>query len=476
MKCGKHYEEIKKVMFALFSQGLLGVMTFFTNLVLPGYMGPEEYGYLQKFMFYLSYLNMFALGFNDGITLNYAGKGQEDLPYERIRRGIRIIMLYACGVMLALAAWAIRQGESYERYIWLMLSMNLGITFLVCIGNGICLAINKSVFYNTINLLQRFVFCVGICMLWAGKACTAKKAILVDTLSFFLVACVYLVSEKRFFWGKASGWRDGIHEVKQLCVSGLAIALSVTLMGLVPAFGRVIVEKAESIRVYGIYSFYVSVLSIILTFTNAIGTVAFPMFKKYDKENLDKYYTTLSCLYQLVGTVVNYVYIPLYFIIKFFMPEYYENITWLIVLLPLCYPLGKTQVLLVPVYKAYRMENKLLKINLVVFLLIVVTTVLGYTFTNSVFVVAVITACITAIYNKILEQYLYHINTAIEKKANWIDLLTPIVFALCALQGSMGKFAICYSIYTLIVILYIGSKGRRNGKNTFFDNTISEAK
>lgn len=448
---------IRRVGFTVITQGLLGVMTLFTGIILPKYMGPEQYGYLQQFTFYISYLNLLGLGFNDGLTLNYAGVKKENLPIERIRSAIRIQSIYSLMISLVLTVISIFLLNGNEAFVFVMVGVNVVPVMLICITNAICLATNNSIMYNISNLLQRSLFCVGAFICLLREIQTAKNIILMDTFSFFIVFIIMLCYCKNFFFGKRESWRIGFKEVKILCFSGVTIALSVTILGLMTSCGRIIIEYNESIRTYGIYSFYISVLSIILTFTNAIGVIAFPIMKNVEENALVNLYTKLSLLFQEIGTLMLYVYIFLYLLIKYYMPEYFGEIECLAILFAICYPLGKIQLLIVPYYKAYRKERELLYINIGAMFTMMIGVIAGYILFESILIIAIITLVIILLYYSVLERFLCKKVMMLNKKDGLIDFISPIVFVVMA-QGSITEFTICYMIYILIVTIIFRSK------------------
>ena len=53
--------------FAIVAQGVGLVSSFLTSLVLPKFLGVEDYAYWQLFLLYSSYSGFALLGLNDGI-------------------------------------------------------------------------------------------------------------------------------------------------------------------------------------------------------------------------------------------------------------------------------------------------------------------------------------------------------------------------------------------------------------------------
>ena len=63
------------------------------SLIVPILISVSDFAYWQMYLFYSSYVGIFALGFNDGIYLKYGGDQYEELPHRRLRSAIRIHLL-----------------------------------------------------------------------------------------------------------------------------------------------------------------------------------------------------------------------------------------------------------------------------------------------------------------------------------------------------------------------------------------------
>ena len=67
---------IKKVFYAIGANLLSLCVSVLTTLVVPKFLGEnvEQYGYLQIYLFYVSYIGFFHLGWCDGVFLRDGGK------------------------------------------------------------------------------------------------------------------------------------------------------------------------------------------------------------------------------------------------------------------------------------------------------------------------------------------------------------------------------------------------------------------
>lgn len=453
----KNAENILRIIFTILTQGSLGIMSFLTTIILPNIMGPAQYGYMQKFVFYLSYLNVLSLGFNDGLTLNYAGK--QNASTTKLRSALFIQIIYS-GILTGLflmIAFTIK--DSANKFIVIMLGINVLPTIIICIINGIILAEGKTFLYNISTIAQRLIFCVWIIVFLVSDNNSFQYMITANTIGNILCLFWLFVIYRKYFIGKKATWKEGAIECKKLYFSGIQISLSVILLSLFPAFGRILIERFETIEIYGIYSFYISLLSIALTFTNAVGVIAFPMIKQLSQDAIPTLYIKMERIYRVIGLLIFLCYFLIYFYIKKFLNAYVEGLNYLPILLLLCYPMGKIQVLMTPIYKTYRKEKNFFILNLISIILLILIEGVIFFFSRSVFAVAWVTSIMVYFFYIILNIYApIEIKKHLSAEMIW-DYLIPFVFLLGSTCSNIWLFLILFTVFSLICI-FIWKKKR----------------
>ncbi|MCL0084345.1 hypothetical protein M1N82_02245, partial [Dehalococcoidia bacterium] len=81
--------------------GLLLLFGFIQFLIIPRYLSVEDFGYLQLFMLYATYVGILHLGFIDGILVRWAGKDLAQVGSE-IRIAFRFLLLEQLIVIIPL--------------------------------------------------------------------------------------------------------------------------------------------------------------------------------------------------------------------------------------------------------------------------------------------------------------------------------------------------------------------------------------
>lgn len=446
---------IKKIFMTILTQGIILVLSIITGFVLPQKMGPEDYGYWQIYLFYVAYLNIFGLGYNDGIALFYGGYDYEKLPFKKIRSAM--ISMYIYLLILTSFLFFIFNvfSDGIYKNIYQMLTLSIPITCIQCVLLTSFLAVNKTGIYNIINLFTK-VFSVTfyITLLFFGIK-DAKNMMYADFISRLVVFIVCCILGHKILFGKRKPLKEGLKEFKEKSKSGINITLAVIASMFIPVCGRMVIEWNEPIATYGIYSFAMSLLTIIMTFTTTIGYVIFPALKKINEKNLSTYYFKFSFVCDSIIYIALLAYVPLVLIIKYIMKEYTPALNYLFILLAMCVPLGRMQLLITSYYKALRLEKQFLITNIIGMLAMISFTSISYYVFKSVTSVAICTTIVIVVWIYFTEKYLNKkMKNKMELKNIFIQNSMLILFIFAAHFNNLYIFSIVY-ISSLVIYFVI---------------------
>ena len=444
---------IRKMGFAIGTQALILVCSLVTSLVVPKYMQKETYGYWQIYYFYLNYINFITFGYNDGTVLKYGGKKREDLPIERIRRGNLLMLL--CSTMVAVCGIILLQILKLpveNRIIFTTLFASMPFVSIFNIISSLFLAINQQEKYNVLNFVNRFVATVGYCVLLFVGMQGYIPMIGIDYAVRVLIA-VACAAVGIYFWkGKKSSWREGWNEVRENCGGGIFITMGALLASFAPLAGRVVLEHNATIEEYALFSFAMSVLSLVVTFTNAAGVVFFPMLKKLDAKDMPKYYGKIKNVYNYLIYGALLCYVPVVLVIRFYLTEYMGVLGYVYLLVAICIPLGKMQILITPYMKAYRLEKEYFIANLISAAVIWVCDSLVYRLTSSTLFLALTTFIVYELWSLGFELYLKK-KITLDKMEHWKELVLALYFVLIAFSGRLTVFVIGYCCGAAVLIV-----------------------
>lgn len=454
----------KRVLFTIFTQGLLSVAAIIMGFGLPKFLPIEEYSRWQVFYFYVAYVNYLQFGFNDGLILNFSGQKFEELPWHNIKRAtIRIVLYQAIGLgLLLIVASCIKCDFAVIG----LLIFSCIPTILMCILSAVLLAGNKTYDYNLLCLIIRLVFVAimigGIC----ASITSAEFYMCADSISKIVVVLIVYIYERRYIprTVKAGSQKTGKF-IRQNCASGIIIASTVLLLGLLPMCGRVVIQLLGDEIEYAMFSFAISMLSIILTFTNAIGTVAFPMLKNMDNTGNTAQHYMLKKLYDEILWVCLWAVVVINVIVENFLHEYVSVLEYFPILLAVCWPLGKVQSIIYPYYKVYRKEKEFLRICIIGIIITFGLSFCLYPFAGlmSMAVAALLGVLITyLILDVYFEKKVVQTNYRIELEA----YIMLGIFLLTSLTLKKGMFAL---VYGLIVVARLWITIKREKRKSRFN-------
>ena len=447
MKLGN---QVKKIFFTLFSQGILSLVSIIIGLGLPKFLSIEEYSRWQIYYFYVAYVNYLQFGFNDGIILNLSGNDFTKLPWGMIKRATFNIVIYL--LILSGIIWGISNGfPTADFQVIGLLVFSFIPTVLMCTFSAVLLAGNKTYEYNLFNLLIKIAF---VAMMFVGIGLGIINAVFyvwADILSKVLIVVVFFLYERKNMICKEKTRNVG-HFIKTNCTSGIIVASTVLILGLLPMCGRVVLQFRGEIIKYAQYSFAISLLSIILTFTNAIGTVAFPMLKRDSNALEGELYSQLILLYDrlLVGCL--WLFVVIKFVVYRFLPDYIDIMMYFPIMMAMCWPLGKIQSIIYPHYKLARKEKTFLVVSLIFLAITFVASILGYLSGEMLGLAVAALVCVLC-YGCVLDiYYCKKIQEGKVKFAIWSWMMV-ITFVICGMSLEPVKFAVVYGVALILYYL-----------------------
>lgn len=442
---------IRKIWFAIITQALILVCSLVTSLVIPKYMGKETYGYWQIYYFYLNYINFITFGYNDGIVLKYGGVRKEELPIERIRRG-NLLMLFSSMLVAVIGVILLQllKLPAESRLIFSALFASMPFVSIFNIISSLFLAINQQEKYNILNFANRFVATVGYCVLLFAGIRGYVPMIGIDYAVRILISLICAAAGVYFWLGKKSSWNEGWKEVKENCGGGIFITLGALCASFAPLAGRVVLEHNASIEEYALFSFAMSILSLVVTFTNAAGVVFFPMLKRLKSDDMLQYYNKIKEVYNYLIVAALFCYLPAVLVVRYYLVEYMGALQYAYLLVALCVPLGKLQILITPYMKAYRLEKEYFVGNLIGAFVVWLSDWVVFSLTSGVFWVALTTLVVYEIWCIGFEWYLGR-KIGLSRIRNGREVLILVCFIGLTVSGKMTVFVIGYVAFALLL-------------------------
>lgn len=107
--------------YAVVAQGIGLLSSILTSLVLPKFLGVEDYAYWQLFLLYSSYSGFALLGLNDGIYLRLGGKRYSEVNHGELKAQQCVVA--ASQLLVAVCCLAAVLAVGFEPYRSLVLAL-----------------------------------------------------------------------------------------------------------------------------------------------------------------------------------------------------------------------------------------------------------------------------------------------------------------------------------------------------------------
>ena len=358
--------------YAIVAQGIGLLSSILTSLVLPKFLGVDDYAYWQLFLLYSSYSGFALLGLNDGIYLRLGGKTYGGLDYDELKaQQIVVIASQALVALGCLCAIGLGGFEPYRALV-LCLCVLMGLlTNLTQCLRYVFQCTNLTRVSSLADLIAKglFILCIVIALLLGAEY---SLPFILGYIFCQSVALAYVfVCARKILHAKAN-----FSGVLRLCaadvVAGLKIMIAYYADSLIVGLTRMMTDWHLGLAVFGKLSLSFSLTNFVLTFIGQVSMVAFPVLKRLDANGQREKYLTLRLLLHTILPFVYLLYVPARIVLGLWLPEYEDSLSYLALTMPLCVYNCKASLLFNNYLKIGRREGVLCLINLATMVLNIV--------------------------------------------------------------------------------------------------------
>lgn len=351
--------------YAFAAQGVALAVGCVTNLLLPRVLGAEDFSWWQLFVFYATYIPCLALGLNDGVWLRYGGKDKTQLDLSVLRSQFWVGAAFQIGLAAVLGlAVMLGTGNPYRRDI--LLAALAYFCFYTCHNHlgYLFQARGETDVYSKSLMLNKLAYLGGQCLLLAAGAAGAF-----DLIALYIGATglgfAYLWARIRpeFSRGRLN-LRLGAAECLRSARAGISLMLSNVCAMLVLGVGRQVVDWRWGVLAFGQVSFSLTLINFALTFLSQVSMVLFPALRRVSPGELAARCRQLEQGLYLLLPWMYVLYLPGRALLEWWLPEYRESLSYLALVLPICYFDCKMNLLGNTFLKVLNRQALLLRINL----------------------------------------------------------------------------------------------------------------
>lgn len=447
-------EFLIKIFYSVGANLISLIVSLLTTLVVPRFLGAdvEQYGYLQIYLFYITYLGLFHFGWCDGIFLREGGKKYSDLD-KSLYSAQFILFLGAetlVTVTIIIIGNFIAQNGDYL-FVFIAFAINILIYLPRTMLQYFLQSTNRIKEYAEITTVGRTVYGISILVIVLFFSKNYKWFVIGDIFGKLvaLIISIYFCRDIVFF--KPGRFSYAISEAKLNISIGIKLTFSNIASMLITGIVRWGIQQHWSVSTYGKISLTLSVSSLIMVFISAVAIVLYPTLRRVEHNKLPLIYGYIRTILMFFLLALLIVYYPMETILIKWLPQYSDGLKYMALLFPMCIYSSKMTLLVQTYMNVYRMEKDIMKVNIIGVLFAIITTIISILFLDNL-TIAVLCMVINQMFRCIYAEVClsHRIKIKIIKDSVYEVLLSVIfIFSSWNIGGSMGLvvYGIGYSIY-----------------------------
>lgn len=346
--------------------GTVGVLT----LIVPKVMNMEDYGYWQLYVFYTGYVGFLHLGWCDGIYLREGGKEYSTLNKDIYKsQFISIILLQIIFGIIIISVSLFVFNDFDKLFVIIITSLNALFCIPCTMLSYILQCTGKIKEYSLSNSIGRLVYFFTSILLIIIGIHDYKVILMADILGWIVSLFYSIWVCKDIIKSKLINLALLMKEIKLNINIGSKLMLANIASSLILGVIRISMEGQWDIVTFGKVSLSLNFCNLLLIFINAVSIVLYPILRNIERINLLKIYKIIDTIMLISLFLLLFLYFPMEWFIKLWIPQYSVSITYMAILFPICIYEAKTSLLINTYFKVLRLEKTLLVINIFIFLL-----------------------------------------------------------------------------------------------------------
>lgn len=236
---------------------------------------------------------------------------------------------------------------------------------------------NRIKEYSVIITLDRVLY-LGLLIVFLGFGIREFKFMIFSDLVAKFIALIFSAYYcKEIVYRRFSDFSFQIKETMvNICV-GAKLMLSNIASLLIIGTVRFGIERSWDVTTFGKISLTLSISNLLMIFINALGMILFPVLRRIEETKIPRVYVTMRNLFSIIILGLLVAYYPLKIILSSWLPNYADSLIYMAILFPMIMFEGKMSFLINTYLRTLRLENLILKINIVALIVSVLCTLIS---------------------------------------------------------------------------------------------------
>ncbi len=318
----------RNVFLALLTQLVVLVIGLVKSLILPSNMTVSDFGFWQVFIFYVSYIGLFFLGYNDAFLLKYSKKNLDELPDKDIRSGNLVFIAFL--TLFSMIVFCLSFIETIERAtIIRFFSLSILVWGLYGVLIYIYLATNNIKRYSLFSMLDQIIFLFFVTYSFFSGNFGYNYLIFSMFLSKLIAVILMVIELRKFVFGSMNNLKVSFQYFKGNVKTGIFVMLSAVFSLLMSGFGKIIIDLNGDINRFAGYAFGLSISSLITVFVSAVGPVLLPVLSRVGDDKLQLMYKKMHFVISCINNFGLTVFFALVLVVESYFAKYISLLDYL---------------------------------------------------------------------------------------------------------------------------------------------------
>lgn len=310
-------KNIVRVLVSNFWVTLLGLIGSF---IFPKILTIDSYAEYQTFILYVSYLPILTLGFPTGMVINYAGCSYGEMNKAQYKTEIGLVF----GVLFIFSLIGVIISMVIDSGIILYVSLAIVPTCMINSYKAMCQAWSRFKDYTKINMfIPTAITVIALFVYFMFGNLTGEQYIRVYIWIYILAFCFIGFEFFRDTHGSGFGNVFTKHNQRTL-KAGFILMIGNYINVLFHSIDQQFIKFFFDTRSFAMYSFGMSMQSIMTVFITSISQ---PLFPKMAQESLEENdYVKIKEMLFVFGSLSGCAYFACSFIVSMFIQKYVESL------------------------------------------------------------------------------------------------------------------------------------------------------
>lgn len=271
------------------------LVSLFMGFILPKELSIGDYAYYRVYMLYIAYAGFFHLGFVNGIYLKYGNLDVNQIPKKNFRTYSYFMVLMQTLAVVALFAILFVSGffmEADKVIAFAFVVINIPLVNIKWFYSSINQFTKRFVIDSYVTFLQNILNLAMVLFVILFKWYDYRILLVILTICNFLCMVITMWQNKQILWGRREPF--GEVGIPSLVKNGFFLMLSEFIGLIILGIDSMFVDNLFSQADFAMYSFAVSVISVIYTLITVISNMVYPYLVRVSEEKYAEYYALMS--------------------------------------------------------------------------------------------------------------------------------------------------------------------------------------